>query len=35
MMLDYLIDENNIDIDKDDSDFIKSLIDGTPRSHRC
>ncbi|KAJ1920169.1 hypothetical protein H4219_001542 [Mycoemilia scoparia] len=34
MMLEYLIDDNNIDIEKDDINFIKDLIVGTKRSSR-
>ncbi|KAG0168582.1 SAM domain and HD [Apophysomyces sp. BC1015] len=32
MMLEYLIDDNNIDIDREHINLIKDLIDGTPRS---
>jgi len=32
MMLDYLIDENHIDIDQHGRNFVKSLIDGVPLS---
>ncbi|KAI8889665.1 HD-domain/PDEase-like protein [Backusella circina FSU 941] len=32
MMLEYLVDENNIDIDAESIHFIKDLIAGTPRS---
>jgi hypothetical protein len=34
MMLDYLIDDNHIDIDQYQINFIKDLIAGTPRSKR-
>lgn len=34
MMLDYLIDDNNIDIEKHEINLIKDLIAGTPRSKR-
>ncbi|KAI8996994.1 hypothetical protein BDB01DRAFT_712761 [Pilobolus umbonatus] len=33
MMVDYLIDENNIDIDSEDVNFIKALFMGEPRSN--
>ncbi|ORX51235.1 HD phosphohydrolase domain-containing protein [Hesseltinella vesiculosa] len=32
MMLEYLIDDNQIDIDKDNTNLIKDLIAGTPRA---
>jgi len=32
MMLDYLVDDNAIDISKDDQEFVKRLIDGVPGS---
>jgi deoxynucleoside triphosphate triphosphohydrolase SAMHD1 len=35
MMLDYLVDENHIDMDASDTNFVKSLIDGTPPPSRC
>lgn len=31
-MLDYLIDDNNIDIEKEDINFVKALIEGKPTS---
>jgi hypothetical protein len=34
MMLDYLIDDNHIDIDTSQINFIKDLIAGSPRSKR-
>jgi hypothetical protein len=34
MMLDYLIDDNHIDLEKHQINFIKDLIAGTPRSKR-
>lgn len=34
MMLEYLIDDNNVDIDTESVNFIKDLISGTPRSSR-
>ena len=34
MMLDYLIDDNNIDIEKHEINLIKDLIAGAPRSKR-
>ncbi|KAI8140339.1 HD phosphohydrolase domain-containing protein [Fennellomyces sp. T-0311] len=32
MMLEYLIDDNNVDIERDEVNLIKDLIAGTPRS---
>jgi hypothetical protein len=34
MMLEYLVDDNNIDMEKSDINFIKDLIAGEPRSSR-
>ncbi|KAJ8517378.1 hypothetical protein ONZ45_g5413 [Pleurotus djamor] len=34
MMLDYLIDDNGIEISKDDRDFVKALIAGEPKKCR-
>lgn len=34
LMLDYLVDDNHIDIDSHDVRFIKDLIAGEPRSQR-
>jgi hypothetical protein len=34
MMLQYMIDDNYIDIDKDQINFIKDLIAGVPKSSR-
>lgn len=33
-MLEYLIDDNYIDIEKDEVNFIKDLIAGEPRTNR-
>jgi hypothetical protein len=33
-MLEYLIDDNHIDIEKDEVNFIKELIAGETRSQR-
>ncbi|RUS17078.1 LOW QUALITY PROTEIN: hypothetical protein BC937DRAFT_90455 [Endogone sp. FLAS-F59071] len=33
MMLEYLIDDNNIDLEKDEIELIKGLIDGKPGRH--
>ena len=34
MMLEYLVDENHIDMDSTNTNFIKDLIAGVPRSNR-
>lgn len=34
MMLEYLVDDNNIDIERDHLNLIKDLIAGAPRSQR-
>lgn len=34
MMLEYLVDDNNIDLDSSDIHFIKDLIAGEPRCNR-
>jgi hypothetical protein len=33
-MLEYLVDDNQIDIEKDEINFIKDLIAGEPRKNR-